>query len=220
MPRYTLETQIEALKLYEQEQNLSRIARMEHMPSRKTLHDWKTEGVPVELTGGLGWDEYVQQKEEQIARDVRERAIIRYEQDTIDFLDRAKDDVRALFDQLRDRLLAGAGEAKFGDIEKLLMMFMRLDNQNADRLMWQQTMIRRMLEIIVHRLRNHPNLIALIKSDFIALQETGEKEIGMIPNRDRHRLPAEVVEDVDAHDVPHVVDAEDAEYEIMTNDEH
>lgn len=192
MPRYGPVEQSDALRLYEQGESLSAISRRRGMPSRETLNNWKKDGTPVEITGGVPWDEYVDARRKADAQATRDRAVISTEETTLTFLENAKNDVARLFEELRKRLATGEGEAKFADIEKLLNVYIRLDNSKANQLMWMQSVVRRLVQIVVRRVKD-PNAVQLIQADLIALQEAEEKSLGEIAERENYSLPAEVV---------------------------
>lgn len=178
MPKeYTFKDELMALNHYEVNRNLSDTARTLKI-GRTTLHRWKTSGVPQSITGGLDWDQYIEQKDRAVVKKATEETAVRVNRDAINFIEESKLDLGEIIEKLKTDLLAGYAKPTFGDYEKLLMMYLRLDNQANDRVLWQRAFIRDVIRAVIKRYGKTSEL-DLLKLDIATAVETSFKNLAV-----------------------------------------
>ena len=197
MAKYTEFDQKRAFMLFMDDTSISEISRLMNI-SRQTLDTWSKRGWPEALSGGMDWKSFRTKNR----ADVQTRAIVkqsvRLQESSLDFLDTAKSDVKDLFDSLREQLFSkGADKANYGDIEKLLNIFIRLDNQGAEKILWQQNALRQIFTVVLNRVKDE-RIVLQIKNDMIGLAAAEQKKLGDMPGKEFLPTPVDmVVEDSD-----------------------
>lgn len=193
MAKYSELDQQRALSLFLDNTSMSKISRMMNV-SRQTLNTWAKKGSPEFMSGGKDWKSF---REESRAAD-ETKAIVRravtLQKTSLDFLEQTKSDVQELFYNLKAELLAeGADKLSYGDIEKLLNIFIRLDNQGADKVIWQQDQLRKIFTVVMNRVKDE-RIVLQIRNDLIGLAAAEQKKLGDIPGKEFLPTPAEMVQ--------------------------
>jgi hypothetical protein len=167
--------------------------------SRQTLTTWKRDGLPIEITGGKNWDEYVIQERSRDLEKFQARAADRANQESLEFFETAKADVKVLFDTLKARLLDKEGIPSYADVDRLLTTFIRLDNQASDRVIWMQDMMRKLFTIVMTRVEDDRTLTQ-IRTDMMQLSVNETRKLGLIPNQKELPKPGDFVKPENAED--------------------
>ena len=192
MAKYSELDQKRALSLFLDGETISEISRMMGV-SRQTLDTWSKAGHPTFMSGGRDWKTF---REENRA-DVQTRAIVKQavsiQKSSLDFLESTKKDVQTLFHSLKAELLAeGAEKRSYADIEKLLNIFIRLDNQGAEKIIWQQDQLRKMFTVILNRVKDE-RIVLQIRNDMIGIAAAEQKKLGDVPGKEFLPTPVEMV---------------------------
>ena len=180
-----------ALMLYLDDVSISKIATQMGI-SRQTLTTWKSDGFPIEITGGKTWEEFKEFERSRAMQLSQTRAAERAAESSLQFFETAKKDVMELFEQARTRLMAGEGNLNFSDIDKLLNVYIRLDNQAADRVLWMQDIMRKLFSVVVGRVKDE-RIVLQIRSDLMGLAAGETRKMGSIPGQGELPTPAEMV---------------------------
>lgn len=180
-----------ALMLYLDNGKIAPIAKVLTC-SRQTLTSWAREGLPIEITGGKTWKEFRETERTRAMQLSQSRAAERATESSLEFFESAKADVKELFDNLRERLMSGEGEPNFSDVERLLNVFVRLDNQAADRVLWMQDVLRKVFQIVVGRVTDE-RLLLQIRGDLMGIGASETRKLGSIPGQNELPTPAEMV---------------------------
>ena len=134
-----------ALELYElHERNISEVSRDARMPSRVTLIKWKEAGHPKTITGGKSWDAYLDTKTEEMVHRARVKCAKQHDS----FLDEAISGIEEAFRVIKDKIDAGDFEAKPADLEKMVKLYMQLDQRDQDQQNWMHAVMIKLLTII------------------------------------------------------------------------
>ena len=158
--------------------------------TRNTIQNWKKAGLPHAMTGGLNWDDFIEAEKKREHAAVVSRAKEQLDKTSIEFLAGAKQDVMQLFEVAKSRLLDGEGELRYSDVEKLLTLFIRLDNQSADRIVWMQNFLRKVVRALYSRVKDERTL-KLIESDLVGIAAEEQQKMGPIPNATALPSPAD-----------------------------
>lgn len=180
MATYGFNEQARALQAYEDGSSISAISRLSGMPSRDTLQRWKKSGEPVALTGGKDWDEHIESKKVVDLERSRVRHLQEFGEKATSFQAQALSDVKVAWTKLTTQIQDGRVQASYSDLEKLMNLFIRLDNQPADKLLWLQDKMRAILGIVMNRVSSQAT-IDLIKMDLLALESETRSKLGPIP---------------------------------------
>lgn len=190
-----------ALDLYElHDGNISEVARDKRMPSRITLIKWKKEGHPKIVTGGRDWDSYLDNKQEALVKSSN----IRRAKEHNSFLDEAIDGIESVFRQVRDKIEAGDFEAKPADMEKMIKLYMQLDQRDVEKKNWMDGMMVHVLTIISEVVNLEQ--FTVIRTKFQDLERQETKKLDLVVDTGLPELPSyedlqyddlEVPEDVD-----------------------
>lgn len=172
--------------------------------SRQTLTTWKREGLPIEITGGKNWDEFKAQERSREVEVFQARAAERANQESLEFFESAKADVKSLYGMVHARLMGGEGVISPADIDKLLTTYIRLDNQASDRIIWMQDMMRKLFTIVMTRVSDERELLQ-IRTDMMQLSSDETRKLGQVPNQKALPKPGDFAKELD--------------YEIVIEDE-
>ena len=161
--------------------------------SRVTLTKWKKRGLPVYLSGGVTWDDF----RERHNADIQQKAIVKrsvqVQKSSLDFLEQTKNDVQSLFENLKTELIQnGADKLSYGDIEKLLNIFIRLDNQGAEKILWQQNELRKIFAVVLHRVKDE-RVVLQIRNDLIGIAAAEQQKMGDMPGKEFLPTPVDMV---------------------------
>lgn len=160
--------------------------------SRQTLTVWKKEGFPIEITGGKTWEEFREFDRAETMQVYQAKAAERATESSLEFFETAKKDVMALFEVARGRLMDGEGVLNFSDVDKLLNVYIRLDNQAADRVLWMQDIMRKLFSVVVGRVKDE-RIVLQIRSDLMGLAAGEQRKMGSLPGQSELPTPAEMV---------------------------
>ena len=192
MAKYSELDQKRALSLFLDGETISEISRMMNV-SRQTLDTWSKAGLPTFMSGGKDWKTF----REDSRADMQTRAIVKQavsiQKSSLDFLESTKADVQHLFYALKAELLeSGADKLSYGDIEKLLNIFIRLDNQGAEKIIWQQDQLRKIYSVVLNRVKDE-RLVLQIRNDLIGIAAVEQKKLGDVPGKEFLPSPVEMV---------------------------
>lgn len=192
MSKYSEFDHKRALHLFMDGSSISEIHRVMGI-ARKTLIEWKKKGLPVVLTGGKNWKKFSEGVRAHTQKAALVKQAVAVQKSSLDFLTQAKDDVQELFDSLKHQLMdEGADKLSFGDIEKLLNIFIRLDNQAADKIIWQQDAMRKIFAVVINRVKDE-RIVLQIRNDLIGIAANEQQQIGDIPGKEMLPTPVEMV---------------------------
>jgi len=170
--------------------SISKIAK-QHKISRPTLQKWKAQGEPLSITGGLSWEEFREtDRAEQTAKALARRSE-QTASDSLDFFKKAKGDIQDLYTEMHRRLMSGEGKVSFADAEKLLNIFIRLDNQGADRVIWMQDVMTKIIRAVAGVVQDE-RMLLMIKNEMVAIAAGERKKLGNIPGAEHLPTPAEI----------------------------
>lgn len=193
--KYNEFDQRRALLLYAESRNLAATSKTMAI-SRPTLTDWKKNGYPVEITGGDDWDTYLERKDREDTRSAILKANEEGAKETSAFLKQARVDVQLLFENARDRLMKGKGLVSFSDVQALLGMYIKLDNQGADRILWMQEMMTKLFKIVA-KYEKDEMVLFQIRNDMVAIAAGENRKLGDRPNQAGLPSPVEVALDME-----------------------
>jgi hypothetical protein len=173
MPRYEEKDYHKALTMYRTlGRNISAVERQMGV-SRPTLIGWKQSGYPVEVTDGRDWDMYLDEVDKAIVAEIKQREVLARIDDQRAFVSSEKERVRKMLDKVYDRILGRDGELpveiKPADYDKLMRLYLMLDNQEQDKVLFMQNFIAKVIEIIADVVDEKQ--FALIKARFISMQQ-------------------------------------------------
>lgn len=191
MAKFTNMDYRRALMLFLDDVSITDIAKQMDT-SRQSVTKWKKLGLPEEITGGRDWEEFRQSERADHTRRAMVRAKEEETESSLEFFEKAKEDVRALFEEARSRLMAGEGKLNFSDVERLLNIFIRLDNHAADRVLWMQDVMSKMIRCVDNRVKDE-RIFLQVRNDFIQIAAGEQKKLGPIPAVVELPSPAEIV---------------------------
>ena len=174
-----------ALELYElHDRNISEVARDPRMPSRISLIKWKKSGKPITITGGKTWDDYLDQKTEQMVH----RANVQRAQQHGSFLDEALDGIEHAFRVIKAKIDAGDFEAKPADLEKMVKLYMQLDQRDQDQQNWMHDVMIKLLTIISDVVTLEQ--FTVIRQKFQNYEREKSKSLDLVIDKGMPELPA------------------------------
>lgn len=159
--------------------------------ARGTVEKWSREGTPDKLTGGLPWKEAVEKERLDLVMAANAKAAEIGEQETLDFLKTARADMMKLHHAITARILAGEGEIKASDIEKIIMMFLRLDGQGTERVLWMHNIMRQVVRAVWMHVKDE-RIRTLIKSELIGIAAGEQEKLGPVPGSSDLPAPASI----------------------------
>lgn len=130
---YSNQVKDKALKLYLDDVPKSEIARLEGMPSRRTLTNWDKEGVGLpDDADASTWEEYKEELETTKILQAKNRKGEAARRDMDDFYDEAVADLKEAITVSLQRLKSGDYKATASDPKKLLATLARLENRGEE----------------------------------------------------------------------------------------
>lgn len=184
--------------------NLSEVARDPRMPSRFTLHNWKTSGKPTHITSGRDWDVYldgIQELEIEKAR-FREFAA------SSDVMDTTRNVVEEGILLIRDRIKDGTIDAKLGDLDRLTRLYAMIDQRDMEKKSWMDAVMIATLTIIAEVVT--PQQFSVIRTRMMDLNVKKTATLDM-PHTGR-------VPELPSHERIMGTDVQEAEYEEINAD--
>lgn len=154
-----------ALEVYEEEgRNLSAVADREGMPTRPTLHSWRADGLPTEMTGGDDWDSYLDKQKQRALDAALEGGRVEGVDWNTDTPEAAlESDLKVLYDEMRARLRVSNRVPSVGDIEKLSRLIVELNRSEDQKIAWMKMVATRLAETVVKHV-DDPSTLQRIKS--------------------------------------------------------
>lgn len=133
MPRYSDSVIQKALQLYIDEVPKTDIARMDEMPSRRTITNWAGDGKGLpDDTSCTTWDDYKEEIETTRMLQAAENSRREGREKLADFYDQAVEDLKDAIRVSLQRLKEGNYKATAGDPKKLLATLARLENRGKE----------------------------------------------------------------------------------------
>ena len=126
---YGNEIKQKALRLYMDRWNIAAISELDEMPTERTIHYWRKQGV---CTDGEEWGEYRDRTEEREALQ-KQNVKLAKKQDELDtFYERAIPELQEAFWEILDGIKSGQVRIKAGDVKTILSSIRRLENRGAE----------------------------------------------------------------------------------------
>lgn len=163
----------------------SKIADDPDMPSRPIIVKWAKEGHPHSLTKGLSWDEFKKARSAAVVAKYREARVARNQDENLDMIESMREDVKNVLEGLVGKLSAGDFEAKPADLEKLITLYMKLDNDAADKITWMNHVASQLIQAAAEVVTDD-RLRDLMRLKFIEIMEKERDRMGVIPNAIKH----------------------------------
>jgi hypothetical protein len=139
MASYGDQIKAQCFKLFLKDVSMTEIsAAYEGKPTIQTLYNWAEAGEPKSETGGLSWHEYRDRMLEKQIQHSREKSLVRESESEKAFLDRAKDMTREAFTTVYHRILDGSADVRGSDLDKMMRLYLLLDNQAAEQINWME----------------------------------------------------------------------------------
>lgn len=128
----------QALHLYEtMNGNLTEMEKLPGMPTRQTLAKWRDEGLPVHITGGDNWDDYLFTKQKRLGIVPKNVDASKYSDepfgsvDTVDVddFDGMKRKAMEVFNRVVNHVLYGPAEIKLSDANTALKLYLFINGE-------------------------------------------------------------------------------------------
>ena len=173
-----------ALELYLlHEGNISEVARDKRMPSRVTLQAWKKAGHPKTMTKGVDWETYRLEQD-----DIKQKRVqVKRATEANDFLDEAQEAIKEVFRQIKISIDAGDFEAKPADLEKMLKLYLTLDQREQEQQVWMQTVMVKILTLIADVVS--PEQFTLIRQKFLDMERNESAKLNLVVDNGVPSLP-------------------------------
>lgn len=113
-------------------------AELDGRPSHQTLYNWSERGEPQSLTGGMDWFTYKQKVDESRLEVSRKRSLQRESEEGKAFIDEAKTMTENAFKKVYERIMEGTADVRGSDLDKMLRLYLLLDNQAAEQVAWME----------------------------------------------------------------------------------
>lgn len=160
--------------------NMSKVAREKNTPSRRTLITWANEGLPVETTGGLSWDEYLDRQEDAALTRAKEEALTRTTTEGKAMVLRMQDDVEDMLESIKHYVESGRANISAGDYERLARLWMQMANVDREKLEWMEDFMRKVANIILDVVDEHQ--FAKIKAKMADMATREAKKLNLTRN--------------------------------------
>lgn len=170
-----------ALEVYELTgRNMARTSRDTDI-SKPTLNKWRREGLPVEVTGGLHWDDYLDDKESAQVQEMRLSVV----EEEREFIDAQRERTRQMLDKIYTAVMAGGAEIKPSDYSKILRDYMLLQNMDQEKSDFMQAFASRMIGIVAEilmQLDGGEPAFALFRSRVEQLMSRERESLDLLPS--------------------------------------
>lgn len=183
--KYDERHQLKALNLFMGGMSKSKISRQHGMPTRQQIINWAKAGLPVEVTGGLNWDEYKKKTEKFELIEYQENRATQLRENNLDFIEQSRQDIKDIMDTLVIQLKAGDAEPRYSDLKELMQLYIRIDNQAADQISLMRTFSKKVLQIVAKHVTDE-RLRDLIRMEFNDLMVNEKEKMGDIPRAAEH----------------------------------
>lgn len=163
--------------------NLSAINEDPDTPSYPTLLKYKREGHPKSVMDGLNWDQYADKLDRAKLDRERTKSIEAASKDDRNFMENQKSRLMQMMDQVFHKVMADQTEVSINDFNRMMDLYIKLDNQAADRIEWMRKKMRLMVKVV----RRHVNdeQFEGIKMDLMDEEAKAIEQHGDIPNKEK-----------------------------------
>lgn len=158
--------------------NMSATARQEGV-SKPTLYNWKKNGIPDEVTGGVEWDEWLDRQEE---RELQRRRAEEIETER-SFLEDQRERTDEILNKIHAKILAGEVEVRPSDWDKMIRLRLMLDNKERDKLEFMNHMASVMVELVMECFDPSEQEFALFRSKLLNLQSREKQKLELPANQ-------------------------------------
>jgi hypothetical protein len=181
---YDKADQHQALNIFGQCRNKTQTAE-ETGISRQTIVRWAKEGIPEEVTGGKTWTEHWEARDRDRLAASKQRELEKSDEGAVNFFDQQQERVKKLLDTLFHRLEdeQGGEMVNARDFETLMDLYIKLDNQHAEKVRWMRGVALAMVNAVAEEV-DEATLLR-VKSRLLSILNQEQQKMGPLPDRDK-----------------------------------